>query len=111
MGNLKDIRRTKMIAQNGRCYYCDLPMWDAPAASLQARPPKALRCTAEHLLPRCEGGRDASANIVAACWFCNSRRHRRSHPLPPDTYRRHVQKRMAAGKWLTAQCRLFPARP
>uniref|UniRef100_UPI003B518B5F HNH endonuclease n=1 Tax=Roseovarius indicus TaxID=540747 RepID=UPI003B518B5F len=113
MGNLENVRRQKMIAQKGRCYYCGLPMWDAPVAtaSRQARTPKALRCTAEHLLPRSEGGRNTTANIVAACWFCNSRRHKRKHPLPPDAYRRHVRKRMAAGKWLTAQCSSPPTLP
>lgn len=29
MTALKNIRRRKMLAQEGRCYYCGLPMWDA----------------------------------------------------------------------------------
>jgi hypothetical protein len=53
------------------------------------------RCTAEHLRARCDGGRDTSDNVVAACWICNSRRHRRKVPLPPEEYRAFVRKRLA----------------
>ena len=73
MGKLSNIRRTKMLAQGGRCYYCDLPMWDPEldnAVPEICRAPamrKYLRCTAEHLHPRSDGGADAPANIVAAC--------------------------------------------
>ena len=28
MKALKNLRRKKMLAQGGRCFYCDLPMWD-----------------------------------------------------------------------------------
>ena len=31
MGTLKNIRRTKMLAQQGRCYYCGLKMWMSPS--------------------------------------------------------------------------------
>ncbi|WP_424933253.1 HNH endonuclease [Amaricoccus macauensis] len=108
MGTLKNIRRKKMIAQRGRCYYCGLAMWEPNAAAGPGKHRKAgpapnfLRCTAEHLHPRSEGGRNTVDNIVAACWFCNSRRHQRKRPLSPDAYRLHVQRRMAAGRWLAA---------
>ena len=58
MGKLPNIRRTKMRAQEGRCYYCGLPMWDpelkeaAPASCLTPILRKYLLCTAEHLHPR-----------------------------------------------------------
>lgn len=109
MGALKNIRRKKMIAQGGRCYYCGLPMWDDAAdAVAQAHRrsealPKNLRCTAEHLHPRSEGGVNTADNIVAACWYCNNFRHRRKQPRSPEAHRAHVQQRMAAGRWLAAQ--------
>ena len=113
MGSVKRIRQRKMMAQGGRCYYCGLPMWDdaAEAASSQRnnqtrRTPKALRCTAEHLHARSDGGRDTDENIVAACWYCNSQRHKRKCPPSPEEHRVYVQKRMAAGKWLLAQVSL-----
>jgi hypothetical protein len=109
MGALKNIRRTKMLAQAGRCYYCGLPMWDdtlnecPPAACRRGRQLKPLRCTAEHLLPRSEGGADTAENIVAACLYCNQTRHRAKRPRSPEHYRAHVRRRMAAGRWLAAQ--------
>ena len=100
MGALQMIRKRKMIAQKGRCYYCDLPMWDVAAATV---PLKELRCTAEHLHPRSEGGKDISDNIVAACLYCNTMRHRCKQPRSPKAHRQHVRKRMAAGKWLAVR--------
>lgn len=105
MGNLKDIRRRKMAEQDGRCFYCGLPMWDIDTET-QCQPgenpaPAALRCTAEHLHPRSDGGVDRADNIVAACRFCNSHRHRRNRALSPDAYRAHVRGRMAMGRWLS----------
>lgn len=109
MGSLKHVRRKKMIAQGGHCYYCGLPMWDKAAATASQRngkekpAPQILRCTAEHLHARSDGGDNSSDNIVAACLFCNNLRHRRKRPLSPEEYRLRVQQRMAAGKWLAAQ--------
>jgi len=109
MGKLSNIRRTKMHAQQGRCYYCGLPMWDPkmdhdmPAICRTQSMQKNLRCTAEHLLPRSEGGANSSSNIVAACWYCNTRRHHRKQPPSPDAHRARVRERMAKGKWLAAQ--------
>jgi 5-methylcytosine-specific restriction endonuclease McrA len=108
MKALKKIRHRKMLAQEGRCYYCGLPMWDADngysllSAGRKGRRPRALQCTAEHLLPRSEGGANTAENIVAACLFCNNARHRRKQPPSPEIYRMHVQRRMAAGRWLAA---------
>ena len=58
-----------------------------------------LRCTAEHLHSRSEGGSDALCNIVAACAFCNHTRHRAKRPLGPNEYLRHVRTRMMKGQW------------
>ena len=106
MAALKTIRRKKMIAQRGRCDYCGLPMWERAASSVPEEygraeaGPTHLRCTAEHLHARSEGGGITEKNIVAACWYCNTRRHRRKRPLAPEAYRAYVQRRMAAGRWL-----------
>ncbi|MGH8464194.1 MAG: HNH endonuclease [Pseudomonas sp.] len=58
-----------------------------------------LRCTAEHLQARCEGGGSGRENIAAACWSCNVRRHRLKNPPTPEAYRDLVQRRMANRKW------------
>lgn len=95
------IQRSRFIAyqkQAGLCFYCGLRMWlDAP------RGPRPLRCTAEHLIARCDGGSDAPSNIVAACWHCNRTRHKRKHPPAPTLYRDEVRRRLQCGRWLPAQ--------
>lgn len=97
-------RNAAFEAQGGRCFYCQLPMWrSAPEElaplGLRARTATPLRCTAEHLVARQDGGGDGRANLAAACWFCNQGRHRRKQPLSPDAYRALVRQRMAKGKW------------
>lgn len=59
-----------------------------------------LRCTAEHLIPRSEGGGNDAANVVAACLFCNRTRHRARVPLAPRKYKTYVTNRMLRGRWL-----------
>ena len=106
MPNISRIRSEKMIAQGGFCYYCGLPMWDntSSASFKSARGDMGslpqLRCTAEHLRPRSEGGKDVAENIVAACLYCNRSRHLKKKPRSPVAHRDHVRKRMAAGRWL-----------
>lgn len=80
--------------QGGKCYYCTVTMRpsSAPLRDL-------LRCTAEHLLPRCEGGTDARDNIGAACARCNHSRHMRKRPPAVAAYREEVQRRVARGRW------------
>lgn len=99
---LKSIRTSAFHAQNGRCYYCGLPMWLCSPHELSLRPRSAgpFQCTAEHLLARQDGGKDVADNVVAACHLCNLRRHKRPTPAPsPDAYRARVQQRMAKGTW------------
>lgn len=87
--------RTKRVRayneQNGRCYYCQWPMWERafepedhalkritalrshktdPVSNLQS-----FECTAEHVVRLADGGTDDSSNIVAACLDCNSARN------------------------------------
>lgn len=96
--SLKNSRKRAFKAQHGACYYCSQPMWTNSADELTARYPisskqaRWLQCTGEHLMPLSEGGSRAQANIVAACWYCNIGRHKRSVALAPEDHRMHVQK-------------------
>lgn len=74
--------------QHGCCCYCGVPMWlhaaaELPAAAGSPGGAHELRCTAEHLVPRSNGGTDRLENIAAACARCNHTRHRRKRPPPP----------------------------
>lgn len=95
--------------QHGLCSYCHEPMWLVAPESFAQRHGLTLRqamhyqSTAEHLSAKCDGGGDARTNIVAACWWCNSRRHVRKKPLAPDQYRSYVQQRMDKGRWHVAR--------
>jgi 5-methylcytosine-specific restriction endonuclease McrA len=91
------LQRSRDLAfhrQGGKCFYCDVTM-SPPDAPRRDR----LRCTAEHLQPRSEGGSDAPINIVAACDHCNRTRHRRKRPLGHSEYREAVLRRIARGQW------------
>ncbi|WP_432284182.1 HNH endonuclease [Aminobacter sp. BA135] len=92
MPKLRKLRDDAYNRQDGHCWYCGRLM--SPADGIDSS-----RCTAEHLLPRCEGGKDTPANVVAACWYCNSRRHRRKVPLSPEAYVIHVRALIAEGRW------------
>jgi hypothetical protein len=91
--------------QGFRCWYCTFLMWenDPGASPSHANLPAGLlprfRCTAEHCLPRSQGGSDAASNIVAACAFCNRTRHRRRNPPTSDAFRNHVARRVRQGRW------------
>ncbi len=84
--NIQSHRRRAFHRQQGRCYYCDELMLEPTFCCSN------LRCTAEHLIPRSEGGLNTAENIVAACWRCNSRRHRRRVIPSPEEHRYRVQK-------------------
>ncbi|WP_370287288.1 HNH endonuclease [Roseomonas sp. HF4] len=106
--SISRLRRHANRDQNGCCFYCGEPLWEpteeadaefARRIGLTRRQARRMLCTAEHLHPRCDGGRDTPTNIVAACLTCNRRRH--AQPCPPDwkAYRRRVRSRLALGKW------------
>ena len=102
--NLKTLRTRAFHAQGGCCCYCGAPMWLASPDELRPmglRPRTAapMRCTAEHLIAKQDGGRDVDGNIAAACWLCNTRRHKRKSPPTPGIYRTFVQRRLEKGKW------------
>ncbi|WP_373322438.1 HNH endonuclease [Vogesella indigofera] len=90
-------------------------MWEsdclsfAQSHSISPRSAKLLKATAEHLQARCDGGQDARQNIVAACHYCNQKRHHRKTPPSPNDYRELVQRRLAKGGWhsklVLAHCR------
>jgi len=104
-------RHAAFNRQEGRCHYCGLPMWLKQPEEFTARfriskgEASRLRCTAEHLLARQDGGTNSRANIVAACHHCNRTRHRISPPPDPASYRDRVRRRMRAGKWHPGQVR------
>jgi hypothetical protein len=90
--NFKIPRLRKQAAkrQSLHCYYCNCVM--------TSRCPQ-LSCTAEHLIPRSNKGKDTKSNIVAACKFCNSMRHRQYPALTPSDYAQIVRKFVELKKW------------
>jgi hypothetical protein len=105
MTRLQRIRQIQIKAQAGFCYYCEQPMWLENVAlfakkyRLSANQASFLRATAEHLTARSDGGRDSEVNIVAACHYCNGRRHRAQRPLEPADFMKRVRIRLAHGRW------------
>ena len=83
------LRRKAARRQERRCYYCNRVM------TSQAQ----LRCTAEHLIARSEQGPDSQSNIVAACKFCNSMRHRLFPNLIPPEYAQMVRTLVSTNHW------------
>jgi hypothetical protein len=104
--SLKRARTRAAVTQGHRCFYCGLPVWDrdpdtfASEHLITKRQAALLRCTAEHLIARSDGGTNARMNVVAACAYCNSHRHRACRPLDPVAYRERVSARMKRGRWL-----------
>lgn len=105
VNKLQKIRNTCFSRQGGKCYYCRQPMWlnDCKAFidrfGLSVRQARRHQATAEHLMARCDGGTDCVGNIVAACVYCNRRRHSARRALPPKAYGQHVRARLSKGKW------------
>jgi 5-methylcytosine-specific restriction endonuclease McrA len=103
--NLSKKRLAAFKKQSGRCYYCGSPMWEgnqkgfANKNKITKKYAARFQSTAEHLLARCDGGKDQESNIVAACIFCNNKRHQRKKPLGPPVYKALIQKRLQQGKW------------
>ena len=99
------IRLKSFNLQQGRCVYCELPMWlDDPKAfakkyKITTKQAKLFQCTAEHLKAKQDGGKDRESNIVAACHYCNQKRHSRNSPKDPITYKQYVTNRLEKGKW------------
>lgn len=102
---LTQIRLHAYRAQSARCIYCGAPMWHqnpeafAAAHGISLADARRFQATAEHLQAKCDGGVDALGNIVAACIFCNRKRHQRKAAPQPEAYRVYVQRRIAMGRW------------
>jgi len=105
MCQLQIIRDRKAARQGWTCYYCRQPIWGTDPISFAAhhgltlRQALLLQSTAEHLLPRCEGGRDRYDNMVAACLYCNRVRHKAATILSPDAYAAKVRRQLQRGGW------------
>ena len=103
--SLAHVRHKALVHQSYRCYYCALPIGEQDITSFRrqhsvsASQANLLRCTAEHLQPRSEGGCNAAFNIVAAHLWCNQNRHKARKPLDPSKFKNKVHLRMAKGKW------------
>lgn len=106
MNKIAKLRIQSALIQQCRCFYCGLAMIE-PALpqftpkELKPKLQKYLLCTAEHLTARKDQGRDTAQNIVAACWWCNTRRHkgRKENAPNPQQYRQRVQSLMKRGRW------------
>lgn len=91
--------------QSGRCYYCGSLMWlsngkrFATENKISESEATRFQCTAEHLQARCDGGQNSFKNIVAACRFCNTTRHKCKTPPNPEKYKSHIKRRLKKGKW------------
>lgn len=102
---LKKLRQVAYYRQNGQCFYCQRPMWLSDMetyASLYRITKKQaffFQCTGEHLVAHSEGGKASQENIVAACKFCNVKRHDRKRAPSPDDYAQYVQRRLEKGAW------------
>lgn len=99
-------RQRAYEAQARRCYYCKCLMWLGSGDkqfrqhhSLTRKQAQALRCTAEHLHARCDGGGNAMGNIVAACLRCNGGRHQQKKVLEPNSFVAFVEHQIARGEW------------
>ncbi len=86
----KSLVKPRSIAftrQAGYCFYCSQPMWSenphefASKHKITLGQAKRFQCTGEHLQAHQDGGSSKQHNIVAACLFCNQKRHQRKEPL------------------------------
>lgn len=99
-------RKCAFDAQGRRCYYCKCLMWHGHEGrkfrrrhSLTKKQARKLRCTAEHLRARCDGGGNAASNIVAACLRCNGGRHQQKKALEPNAFLDFVEQQVVVGEW------------
>lgn len=103
--NISKQRLAAFKKQSGKCYYCGSMMWlkdrkqFAFANGITESEASRFQCTGEHLLAKCDGGKDSYKNIVAACLFCNNARHKRKKPPVPGKYKSLIQSRLKKGKW------------
>ena len=105
MTKLQTLRLQAAFRQKWCCFYCGLPTWEndvvgyARFHGLSLRAARKLKCTAEHLIARQDGGLDTEDNIVAACWFCNNGRHRSKKPKSAAAFGTYVRSRILRFRW------------
>ena len=104
----KSLIKPRSIAfsrQSGCCFYCGQPMWSGSPVEFASKhkitigQAKRFQCTGEHLTPHHDGGTSSQNNIVAACLFCNQKRHKRKDAPPPEQYKELIHQRMNQGRW------------
>jgi hypothetical protein len=91
MSKLSKLRDQAVVRQHGKCCYCDVMLLPPGTGPLSA--------TAEHLIPRSEGGATNVENIAAACRYCNSTRARAKRTLSPGAFRELAMTRLGKGRW------------
>lgn len=103
MANIKKLRLSAFLKQNGCCFYCGYPIWENGQAPLFAQsyplPPGLIdlcQSTAEHLQARQDGGKDSRNNIAAACKHCNASRHLGpvGQAPSPDKYKSQIRAQL-----------------
>ena len=97
---LQKFRNEAAEAQHWLCCYCRLPMGGEGSPWRWTLEPlgKAFEASAEHLVPRCDGGQDTRGNIAAAHVRCNQRRHRRRRAMTPERFAAFVRRRIGSGR-------------
>lgn len=102
---LARLRAHAFRRQSGLCFYCHCPMWQrsmeafAATFDLSSRQARHLQCTAEHLQARVDGGGDSQSNIVAACRYCNTKRHQRKAARDAVHHKQHIERLMSQMRW------------
>ena len=103
--SLSILRKLSFSHQKGRCYYCNQPMWKSDPIEfskkyeITIKQAKQLQCTGEHLIAHSKGGPATRENIVAACVYCNRKRHQRDNEISPVEYKSLIAKRLQKGCW------------
>lgn len=85
---LKRLRKVALYKQKGACFWCGDPMivkTQDNASGVWNHPKMA---TADHLIRTADGGLTVDGNIVAACLYCNTRRHWSAYDLVKDENQR-----------------------
>ena len=108
MGALIPTRTVHALAeaQNWRCCYCGVPMLSRHAGAEETHGvvgsggrkwhrrmiARMHEVTAEHVVPRCDGGSDDAGNLVAAHRFCNEFRSNQPVDFALSRIRRMVRR-------------------
>ncbi|MEX1670340.1 HNH endonuclease [Zhongshania guokunii] len=108
--SISKFRAIAFSAQSGKCFYCKSPMWLGDGLlefsalnGVSIKQARLLRCTAEHVVAKQDGGKNERANIVAACSYCNHTRHRSKRPLSADQYAKKISQKCQKKRWLTCK--------